>query len=190
MELENEESAFVLIGGLAEPDKGRVIAKMGEALVYESANDAISSASLRNEEAVTPLIFFRRDPVQLMGSIQAAFEQVGQQFNTRLNDSRRSFYIYAASIIFCLSCLRFVLNLSTWPLANFFLGALCFGGVLKVGSLFEQDMVRSLLLSVWIDEIPVSMLEPALFCALGFLLIVAAFIAFLIKKRRRVDEDF
>jgi hypothetical protein len=167
-----------------------VIAKTGERLKYESAIDAVSSASLRNAEEAEPLIFFRHDPVQLLGSIQFYFEQVGQQFNTRLNESWLSFYLYAASIIFCLCCLCFVFNLSTWPLANLFLGALLFRCVLEAGNLFEQDIVRSFFLSFWIEGIPVFVLEPALFCVLGLLFTVAAGIAFLIKKRRKVHEDY
>jgi hypothetical protein len=188
--MEHEDNIIVLVGGLNEPDRGQVIAKTGEPLRYELANNAISSASLRNEAEAAPLIFFRRDSVQLLGSMQVAFERVSRQFNARLSESPLSFYVYAVSIIFCLCCLRFVFNLSTWPLANLFLGALLFRGVLEIGNLFELEFARSFLLRFWIDEIPVSMLEPVLFCALGLLFTLAAGIAFLIKKRRNIDEDY
>jgi hypothetical protein len=188
--MEHEDNVIVLVGGLTDPDRGQVVAKTGEPLRYESENDAISSASLRNETESAPLIFFRHDSVQLLGNIQFYFERVSQQLNTRLNESLLSFYVYTASIIFCLCCLRFVFNLSTWPLANIFLGAILFRGVLGVGNLFEQDIVRSLFLRFWVDGVPVSILEPALFCVLGLLFTLAAGIAFLIKKRWKVDEDY
>ncbi|MDR3303288.1 MAG: hypothetical protein LBS86_02645 [Treponema sp.] len=183
------DDAFVVLGGLSDPTSGRVLIEKNIPLQYQDSVNSISGASFAHGEGlVTPSIFFRHDSIHFLGWILSDFTRMGQEFSVRLDESFLSFYLYVASIVFCLCSLCFVFTLSSWPLANIFLGAVLFLGVLRLGVLFEHSEVQAFFLSFWVEDIPVSLLEPALFCALGLLFLLATLLVSVTRKRRHYEN--
>jgi hypothetical protein len=98
------------------------------------------------------------------------------------------FLLYTGALIFLLVSLRFVLDLSGWPLANLLLGALIFRGVLSFEGFIGLQDVRALIRSFMGNRLPESLLSPLIFCGIGLLFIVYTWLVFLGRNRKAAAE--
>jgi len=93
------------------------------------------------------------------------------------------FLLYAgALVVFMTSCI-FILKLSAWPLANLFLGALAFRGILSLEVFFSSPEMLDVFNSFLQDRLPGFFAVPLIFFSAGILMYLYLFLVFLVKRR-------
>jgi hypothetical protein len=79
-------------------------------------------------------------------------------------------------MILLLSSLRFVLDLSSWPLANLFCGALVFRGILAFQTFIDSRSVQTFIIAFFDNRIDGALLSPIIFAGLGLLTLLYTFL--------------
>ena len=162
-------------------DYPRVISFPERPLMYQEA-------ALGPNYSVPPLPFIDRTP-WLIRSILIDFNLTSREFHARFREGLLSFGIYAGSLIFLLVSLRFILTLCSWPLANLFLGALVFRFVLSLEIFLNTPEPLAFLNAFLGNRFPEALIAPMVFCALGSLILVYTFLAFLVRRNTKRRED-
>ena len=121
-------------------------------------------------------------------SILIDFTLASREFNARRGEGLFSFLAFTGSLFLLLVSLRFLLGLSSWPLANLFLGAMAFRFVLSLLVFLRSAEVISFLVSFVNKRLPDFLLVPAVFGILGIFIILYTFLAFFAGRMRRDDE--
>jgi hypothetical protein len=111
-----------------------------------------------------------------MNGILADSTLAAEQFETRLDEGLIPFAIYAGALIFLLVSLRFVMDLSSWPLANLFSGALIFRGILAFQTFLDSRLIQDFLLTFVGGRIEGSFLSPVIFTGLAVLILIYTFL--------------
>jgi hypothetical protein len=171
--------AAILIEAPGKAGGRRVVSMPGRSLGYQ--------ASPGVPEPLPPAPFYREespflDKLRLEGSLFA------DRLYLLFREGLIPFLLYTGSLIFLLVSLRFVLDLSDWPLANLLMGALIFRGVLSFEGFISIKDVRALIRSFIGDRFPESLLSPLVFCGMGFLFIVYTRLVFLGRNRKAAAE--
>ncbi|MCL2214452.1 MAG: hypothetical protein FWC06_04495 [Treponema sp.] len=177
--LSKNETAVVLLNGTADPLGPRVVAIPGQRLVYQQ------SASVNYN---LPPVLFGNDTPWFMESLAIDIRLNAEMFRKKFLEGIFPFLIYAGSLIFMLCSLAYVLKFSVWPLANLFLAALVFCGVLSLNSFLNTPEMQEITGSFLNNIIPVSFALPLFFVGLGILLNLYSLLSFAAKKRYN-DED-
>jgi len=171
-------TAIVLLEGTANPLGPRVTAIPGQPMVYHESTSA--SFDL-------PPIPFSDETPWFIKSLSLDLRQNSLVFQRMFSEGFFPYLIYTGSLIFLLCTIGYAVKFSVWPLANLFLAALAFRGILSAGTLLNspemQDVIRSFIGNV----VPVSFALPMLFVVFGALVCVYLLLVFIIK--RRVDDD-
>jgi hypothetical protein len=84
--------------------------------------------------------------------------------------------------------LGFAIKFSAWPLANLFIGALAFRGILAVETFFNSPEMQEILDSFFKNLLPTTMAVPLIFFGFGLLAHTYSILIF-IAKRRDDNED-
>ncbi|MDR2419673.1 MAG: hypothetical protein LBD79_11610 [Treponema sp.] len=166
---------------LQDPDLpgALVIAPLDLPLRYENTQIGLGA----------PSIFFRKDSVYFIETLLRKFIRAGEQCRDRLQESFLSFFLYILALVFCLSTLRFVFDVSSWPLANLFLGALLFWGILELETLLDSEQVQTLINAIS-GEALMFMVVPLALCILGLVFLLFSSGNSFIKKRWAINEDY
>jgi hypothetical protein len=171
----------VLLGTL-ESEGPWVISIPGQALRYqrlnEDGNDTLPKLS--------PM-FFRNDSASLLGALNREVIAVSAQFDALMQESFTPCAIYLCSLIFLLSSLRFIFDISSWPLANLFLGALVFRGILALQTLLVTPSIQSIVQSLIGSWLSPEFISPLIFCSLGICIILYTGLIYL-RRYRRLGE--
>jgi hypothetical protein len=181
--LRQGDNAMVLLGDPVEIRDPRVISIPGSPLIFQKSPPG-SGPSVLN----LPSVPFRTDTVWFLQSLIIDFTLVGRQFAARFAEGPLFFLAYTAALVFFLSSLRFILGLGNWPLANLFLGALAFRGVLILETFLNSGELWGFLVDFTGGMIPPSLISPLVFCFLGFLVCLYSGLSFL--AARKSDEDY
>jgi len=75
------------------------------------------------------------------------------------------------------------MNLSAWPLANFFLCCLAFRGVLSLETLLNSPDVQNSFNSLLQNYLPLSAVVPMIFCIAGLLIYLYSFLVYLARRK-------
>jgi hypothetical protein len=160
----------------------RVTAIPGQPLIYQE-----TPLGPNNTPLSLPSLPFRADKPWFISSIAIDFDLVSREFKDRLGQSFLLFCVYTGALIFFLAGLRFLLELSNWPLANLFLGALAFRGILALEIFLDTPEIEGFLRSFLGERLPGPFLTPLVFCALGVLVIVYTALVSLARGREKND---
>jgi len=177
--LNRNETAVILLEGPAEPLGPRVTAIPEQPLRY------LESTS--NVNLDLPPIPYGDDTPWFLKSVSIDLKLSEAQIFRRFLEGRHSYFIYAGALIFLLSSLGFAIKFSVWPLANIFLGALAFRGILAVETFLNTPEMQEILGSFLGDMLPVSMAVPAAFFSFGMLINVYAILVFIMRRRKSDD---
>ncbi|MDR1399843.1 MAG: hypothetical protein LBJ41_07975 [Treponema sp.] len=159
----------------------QVIAPPNSPLMYEDTQVGLG----------VPSVFFRNDTMYfIMERILGNFTHAGEQCGVRLRESFLSFFLYILALVFCLSTLRFVFDASSWPLANLFLGALLFWGVLKLETLLDSEQARTFISAINGEAFPMFLVVPLALFILGLVFLLLSFGNSSLKKRWAANEDY
>jgi hypothetical protein len=180
--LSRGDTSMILLKGSDAAGGPRVTAIPGQPLIYQE-----TPLGPNNTLLSLPSLPFRTDKPWFISSIAIDFDLVSREFKDRLGQSLLLFCIYTGALIFFLAGLRFLLELSNWPLANLFLGALAFRGILALEIFLDTPEIEGFLKSFLGERLPPSFLTPLVFCALGILVVVYTVLVNLARGRGRDD---
>jgi hypothetical protein len=130
-----------------------------------------------------PPVPFRTNNSRVLQSLDIDLSLVNWQLIGRFDAGILSFMVYLCALSFSLISLRFVLDLSRWPLANLFLGALMFRGILSLETFLVSPEPLEILNDFLGDLIPPLYMVPLVFVSLGFLLCLYTFLSYLARKK-------
>jgi hypothetical protein len=180
--LRQGDNAMVLLGDPGGDGGPRVVSIPGSPLNFQRFPGP------GNSVLNLPSIPFRTGTAWFLQSLIIDFSLAGRQMADRFVEGPLFFLIYAAALIFLLSSLRFILDIGNWPLANLFLGALVFRGVLSLEIFLNSREIHDFLAGFIGDRIPPSLISPLAFCFLGFLVCLYSGLSFL--AARKTDGDY
>jgi hypothetical protein len=181
--LRQGDNAMVLLGEPGEIRGPRVVSIPESPLIFQRIPPGTGDSILN-----LPSVPFRTSTAWFLQSLIIDFTLAGRQLAACFLENPRIFLIYAVTLIFLLSSLRFILGLGNWPLANFFLGALAFRGILILETFLNSQEIRDFLAGFIGDTIPPSLISPLVFFCLGLLLCLYSGFSFLVT--RKDDEDY
>jgi len=177
--LNRNETAVILLKGPAEPYGPRVVAIPDQPLQYYE--------STSNKNIDLPPIPFGDDTPWFLRSVSIDLRLSEAQVYKRFTEGLHSYFIYVGALIFLLSSLGFAIKFSVWPLADLFLGALAFRGVLAIETFLNSAEMQEIIGSFLGNKLPVSMAVPLAFFAFGALINVYAVLVYIIKRRNADD---
>jgi hypothetical protein len=179
--LTQADNAIVLIQDPSELWGSRVASIPGQPLIYQEVPRGVDGRPIS-----LPPIPFRTGTAWVLRSFVIDFSLASRQLTGRFTAPQGglpSFLIYVCALVFFLVSLRVVLGLSNWPLANLFLGALIFRGILTMETFINTREVQDILDSFLGDLIPPGYASPLIFVAFGFLICLYTFLNYLARKK-------
>jgi hypothetical protein len=174
------ETAVVLLDEPSNPVGSRVVAIPGRPLIYQRS----PAGPLINSASTLPPIPFRIGGPYFITSLYIDFSLTARRLQDRLGEGLLSFGIYLGALCLLLSSLRFVLELSSWPLANIFLGAMVFRGILAAETFLDSEEIQEFIGSLLKADIPRAIITPAIFCGMDVLVILYTVLANLARGRK------
>jgi hypothetical protein len=181
--INREETAVVLLNGTDDPLGPRVTAIPGRSLVYHETAPQTAGA----DSITLPPIPFGDDTPWFMKSMSIDIRLSEQQIQSRYVDFLPSYFLYTGSLIFVLCAIAYLFKFSAWPLANLFLGALAFRGVLAAETFFNTPEMQDMFGAFLKNMLPASVAVPMIFISFGLLIYIYSFLVF-VTKRRTKDE--
>ncbi|GHV24657.1 hypothetical protein AGMMS4952_00670 [Spirochaetia bacterium] len=176
--LSQGDMVVVLLGDPEDAASPRVISFPERPLIYQEL-----PVGPNNTIAALPPAPFRIEESYLMNGILTDSALVSEQFGTRMNAGLIPFAIYTGALIFLLASLRFVMDLSSWPLANLFSGAMVFRGILAFQTFIDDSVIQDFLLAFVNGRIEASFLSPIIFTGLAVLILLYTFLVNLARGR-------
>jgi len=161
------ENSVILLRESGEISGPRLVSIPGKPLIYQEVPFGPNNSILP-----IPAISFEDDTPWFIKSIGIDFSLSARELKSRFVDNLLSFAFYAFSLILLLSSLRPVLELSQWPLANIFTGALVFRLILALETLLNTREINVLLASFLGKYVSSVFITPLLFCAGGTLIML------------------
>ena len=177
-ELSKNETAVVLLRGMAEPLGPRIIAIPGQPLVYHQA--ASTNFDL-------PPVPFTDNTPWFLKSLSIDIRINAEIFQRKFAEGFFSYFIYVNSFIFLLCSLGYAAKFSVWPLANLFLASLALRGVLALNTFINTPEIQETISSLLNNFVPAALILPLLFVGFGILVNIYSLLAF--ASRRRYDND-
>jgi hypothetical protein len=175
-------ASMILLKGTAVPEGPRIAVIPGQPLIYQE-----TPLGPDNTVLSLPSLPFRTNTTWFISSIAIDFDLVSREFKDRLGQSLFLFSVYAGALVFFLSSLRFLLELSQWPLANLFLGALAFRGILALEIFLDTPETKEFLKSFLGERLLGPVLTPLVFCVLGTLIVVYTLLINLARGKEKGD---
>jgi hypothetical protein len=164
----------VLLG--AAPESARVLSLPGQPLFLEPA-----STPYRVRQVRLP---FREERNGILSGISADFAGSARVLRAWFDAGLVPFALYAGSLSLFLISIGCLVNISFWPLANLFFGALAFRGVLALERFLNTTETHRLLSSFAGNIIPESLINPVIFTVLGSLILLYSGLVYLARGRR------
>jgi len=165
------ENSIILLRESSDISGPRLVSIPGKPLIYQEV-----PAGPNNSIIPIPAISFEDDIPWFIKSIGIDFSLSARELKGRFQENIIYYAFYAFSLILLLSSMRSMLDLSQWPLANIFLGALIFRLLLALETLLNTREINLLLGSFIGNRIPSSFITPLVFCALGALVLLYTFL--------------
>jgi uncharacterized membrane protein (Fun14 family) len=176
--LSRQNNAMVLLKESGNALGPRVVSLPGRPLYYQEV-----PMGPNNTVLALPALPFNDKTPWIIQSMLIDFTLTSREFDARFKEGIIPFAIYAGALIFLLASLRFLLEASSWPLANLFLGALAFRGILALDTFLNAKEIKTLLVSFIGNKLPPSFITPLAFCALGLLVILYTLLVHLARGK-------
>jgi len=170
--------AVVLLDGPSRPGGARVVAVPDRPMLYQETFPGRDIAPAIPQTAIgeeSPWVF---------KSIAIDFKLSAGNLQQLYNEGLIPFLVYAGSLVVLLISFLFIMDLSAWPLANFFLCCLAFRGVLALETLLNSTDMRNFLNSLLQNYLPLSAVVPLIFCVAAALIYLYSFLVYLARRKR------
>jgi hypothetical protein len=170
----NAPTQAVLLGNTLE--SGRVLSLPGQPLYFEPAPASSGIRQIRFP--------FREEQSPFLAGLAADFGRSSRGFEAWFEAGFLPFAVYAGSLSLFLISIGCLANISFWPLANLFFGALAFRGILALESFLNTAEIHQILSSFAGRVIPESLINPLIFTVLGILILLYSGLVYLARGRR------
>jgi hypothetical protein len=177
--LNRNETAVILLNGISEPMGPRVTVIPDRPLIFQE--------STANAHIQLPPVPFGNDVPYFIHSLSIDIRLSEQQLRERFEEGLPSYFIYAVSLVFMLSSLGFAIKFSVWPLANLFIGAVVFRGILAAETFFNSPEMQELFEIFLRGMLPVSMVVPVIFFGFGLMVNVYSILVYVARRRNEDD---
>ena len=177
------QNTIVLLKESSDIRGPRLVSIPGRPLIYQEV-----PAGPNNTILALPSISFWDVTPWFIKSVSLDFSLSAGELKTRLGQGYLYFAVYAFSLVLLLSSLRFLMELSQWPLANIFLGALIFRLVLALEIFLNTREINVLLGSFLGGRVPPIFITPLVFCTLGVLTVLYTLLTKIARSRRDRDD--
>ena len=177
------ENTIVLLKENTDVRGPRIVSIPGRPLIYQEV-----PLGPNNTILALPAITFWDETPWFIKSIGIDLSLSAEELKVRFKESYLSFAAYAFSLILLLSSLHFLMEISHWPLANIFLGALVFRLILTLEVFLSTREINALLSSFLAGRLPPALIAPMVFCALGLLTILYTLLTKIAGSRRSRDD--
>jgi hypothetical protein len=174
--LPHGDTVTVILGDPNDRESPRVISRPGYPLVYQGKS-AVSVA------AALPQAPFKEEDTWLTNGIFSDLSHTVDQLESRFRSGLLSLSLYEGALILLLLSLRFVMQLSSWPMANLFSGAVAFRGVLAFETFIDSGEVQSYLGTFIGPRVPSFLISPIVFGAAGVIIIIYTLLIYSIKRK-------
>ena len=181
--LSRQDNAVILLKGSGDFQGPRVVSIPGRPLIYQNLPVGPNNTILN-----LPVLTFIDNTPWFVRSLTIDFTLCAKELKSRLGDSYISFAAYVFSLVLLLVSLRLLLELSQWALANLFLGALVFRGILALDTFLNAREINVLVGSFLSGRVPAMLITPVVFCALGILVIFYTLLARIVRPGREEDD--
>jgi hypothetical protein len=165
--LSQGDTVMVVLGDPGQAGSPRVVSIPGRPLIYQEFPSGPDNTII-----VLPSAPFRDEIPYLMNDFLIDSSLAADQFETRLDKGLIPFAVYGGALVFLLVSLRFVLGLSSWPLANLFSGALVFRGILAFQAFIDSRTIQDFILAFFDNRIDNSIVSPVIFTILGVVILL------------------
>jgi hypothetical protein len=180
--LSQGDAVTVFLGEPADPQGARVISLPDRPLIYQE-----SSPGPVNPPRRLPQAPFKNEDPSIIFSLLIDFSLATEQFELRMGQSLLSFSLYLGSLCILLVSLRFIFEISAWPLANLFIGALLFRGALALEVFLDSEEIQSGIGYFAGKLMPPQLISPSVFCILAIVLLLYTALIARIRNRRSPD---
>jgi hypothetical protein len=181
--LSQGDTVMVVLGDPGQAGSSRAVSIPGRPLIYQEMPLGPNNAII-----ALPPVPFTDEGSYLMSGFLVDSALVADQFESRLDEGLIPFAIYGGALIFLLVSLRFVLDLSSWPLANLFSGALAFRGILAFQTFVDSRTIQDFILTFFDNRIDSSIISPVIFIILGLVILLYTFLVSLIRSPHQVKR--
>ena len=165
--LYREENAIVLLKESEDILGPRVVSFPGRPLLYQENPIGPNNSIISLPE----LPFGGRTP-WFVRSLTIDCTLSSREIQNRFERNFLSFAAYIFSLVLLLGSFRFLLELSQWPLANIFIGAIVFRGILALETFLNAREINILIASFLGSRVPAMLITPLVFGALGTLILL------------------
>jgi hypothetical protein len=170
----------VLVGDPADAASPRVVAMPDNPLILRETPAAPGGTF----PSLPPAPFYSSDS-RIVDTLSRDFNLVSERLFACLKSGAFFFYIHLFSLALLLSSLRFVFEIFAWPLANLFLGALVFRGILSFDVFLNSEETQNLIAFFVGQLIPSGFISPIIYTVIAFLVLVYTLLAGAARGRRR-----
>jgi hypothetical protein len=177
--LNRNETAIILLR--KDPLGPRVIAIPDRPLQFQEAGSVNVNFGL-------PPVPFGNDTPWSLKNISIDIRLNAEMLAARLQDRTYSFFIYTGALVCLLVSLGFTVRISAWPLANLFLGALTFRGIIALETFFNSVEMQDVFSSYLKNIVPVTWIVPVIFA--GFSVLIHLYSVLVYIAQRRTDDDY
>ena len=181
--LSRSENSMILLRESREIRGPRVVSIPGQPLIYQEVPIGPNNTVIN-----LPALAFGDEKPWFVRSLGIDFSLSAGEMRGRLDAGFYPFAVYAFSLILLLGSLRFLVELSPWPLANIFLGALVFRLILTLEIFLNSREINTLLGSYLAGRAPPSLITPLVFSALGVIVIVYTVLTRLARPGKGIND--
>jgi hypothetical protein len=171
-------TAVVLLDGPSRPGGARIVVNFDRPMLYQETfpgKDAFPSS--------IPLAPIGEESPWIFKSVAIDLNLSAENMRNCYNEGLISFLVYTGALVILLTSFFFIMDLSAWPLANFFLCCLAFRGVLSLETLLNSSDIQSFFNSYLQNYLPISAVVPMIFCVAGLLIYLYSFLVYLAKRK-------
>ena len=155
------ENTIVLLRESSDVHGPRLVSIPDRPFIYQEVPLGPNNTIL----SLPPLPFGGSTP-WFIRSINIDFSLSAGQIRTLLERGLFYFGIYVLALILLLSSLRFILDLSQWPLANIFIAAFVFRLILSLEIFINSTGTNAMIASFLAGRVPTTLITPVVFTAL------------------------
>ena len=172
-------TVLVLLEGPVEPIGPRIVIVPEQPMQYFPGHSGVVPSPVH----LPPLMFSDAHP-WLLESLVIDVRLNADNLQRLFDRETMWFFIYTGALIFLLCSLSFIFQISSWPLANLFLGFLAFRGILALENFFNSPEIQATFDSFLQNRLPLVMTVPVIFCVIGSLIYLYSFLIYLVKRQK------
>jgi len=171
--------AVVLLDGPSRPDGARVVVLPDRQMNYQE--------TFPGRDIGIPLAPIGDESPWMFRSIAIDLKLSAEHLLQLYNEGLIPFLVYTGPLAVLLVSFLFIMNLSAWPLANFFLCCIAFRGVLSLETLLNSSDVQNYFIFLQ-KYLPLSAVVPMIFCVAAVLICLYTFLVFLARRKRGYEN--